>query len=318
MLPGSPGSLKASTGASRGAGGWHVLTPRRVYILPSRLGAVFALLLLAMLFGAINYGNSLAYALAFLLASMALISTLHTYRNLARLRLRAGHCVPAFQGEPARYSLTIANPGPTPRFAISIANMENDEAIIDLGPGEAANIELSRRTRRRGWLAGGRLTVSSRYPLGLFRGWAYVDTGQRCLVYPAPADEAPDAIRLGTGRLEGGSAGSGSEEFGGFRRYRAGDSLRHVNWKAWAGGRELLTKHFEGASGQERWLRYGDLPLQGTETRVRLLCKMVLDAEQSGDTYALELPDRTTGPDRGPAHMGECLKQLALFAGERQ
>jgi uncharacterized protein (DUF58 family) len=275
-------------------------------------------LLLAMLFGAINYGNSLAYALAFLLASMALISTLHTYRNLRQLRLRGGHCAPVFQGEPARYSLTLANPGSTPRFAVSVANMENDESVVDLGPGEAANIELTRRTRRRGWLKGGRLTVSSRYPLGLFRAWAYVDTGQRCLVYPAPAEEVPEVARRGAGRLEGGSSGTGSEEFGGFRRYQAGDSLRHVNWKAWAGGRELLTKHFEGASGEERWLRYSDLAPQATESRLRLLCRMVLEAEQSGDTYTLELPGRSTGPGSGPAHMAECLKQLALFEGERQ
>lgn len=270
-----------------------------------------------MLFGAVNYGNSLAYALAFLLGSMALVSTLHTYRNLRRLEFRGGQCSPVFEGEPARFTLSVANSGTTPRFAVSLANMENDEAVIDLAAGEIASVELSRSTRRRGWLPGGRLTVSSRYPLGMFRAWAYVDTGQRCLVYPAPAQETVQSIRSGIGHAEAGR-GEGSEEFGGLRRYRAGDSLRHVHWKAWAGGRGLLTKQFEGSGAQERWLRYRELPTADTEHRLRLLSRMLLDAEASGDRYGLELPGRTLGPGRGAAHLGECLKSLALFEDEPQ
>ena len=317
MFSGSSGSLRARSQAHPEAYGWDALTPRRVFILPSRVGAVFALVLMAMLFGAVNYGNSLAYALTFLLAGVAVVSTLHTYRNLRQLRIRGGQCMPVFQGEPARFELTVANPGSTPRFAVSIANVENDESIIDLAPGDSRQLELRRRTRRRGWLPAGRLTISSRYPLGLFRAWAYVETGQRALVYPAPAAEAPPVPRLGGGQPESGQRGSGSEEFGGFRRYRAGDSLRHVHWKGWARGRELLTKQFEGESGEERRLRYADLAGKDPERRLRLLCRMLLDAEQSGDRYVLELPHRTLGPARGDVHLAACLKSLALF-GERQ
>lgn len=278
---------------------------------------MFALVLLAMLFGAINYGNSLAYALTFLLASVAIISTFHTYRNLRQLRFRAGGCTPVFAGEPARFGVTMANPGQTARFAVSMANMENDESVIDLAPGETARVELARTSRRRGWLPGGRLTVSSRYPLGLFRAWAYVDTGQRCLVYPAPAaSETPESNWRGDGHTEAAHRGSGSEEFGGFRRYQAGDSLRHVHWKAWAGGRELLTKHFEGDAGEERWLSYDALESEDPEHRLRLLCRMLLDAEESGDRYVLELPGRRLGPARGPSHLSACLESLALFGGD--
>ena len=48
------------------------LAQRRVYILPSKMGIYFSAMMLVMLLGAVNYNNSLAYALTFLLASISL------------------------------------------------------------------------------------------------------------------------------------------------------------------------------------------------------------------------------------------------------
>ncbi|HEY5720436.1 MAG TPA: DUF58 domain-containing protein, partial [Gammaproteobacteria bacterium] len=63
---------------------------RRVYILPTRAGLAFALLLLLLLLGSINYGNNLGFVLTFLLGGMAWAAMHHTYRNLVRLRVAAG------------------------------------------------------------------------------------------------------------------------------------------------------------------------------------------------------------------------------------
>lgn len=46
------------------------LNQRRVFILPTRQGGAFGLALLVMLLAAINYQNSLAYGLTFLLLSL--------------------------------------------------------------------------------------------------------------------------------------------------------------------------------------------------------------------------------------------------------
>ena len=53
------------------------LTQRRIFILPTRKGAGFALLLLLTLLGDINYNLSLGYALTFLLGSMAMLTMVH-------------------------------------------------------------------------------------------------------------------------------------------------------------------------------------------------------------------------------------------------
>jgi len=58
-----------------------VLGHRRVYIVPARLGWLFALTLLVLLLGSINYALSLGFALTFLLAGLGLVGMVHTART---------------------------------------------------------------------------------------------------------------------------------------------------------------------------------------------------------------------------------------------
>ena len=101
-------------GRDRGRGPIE-LGRRRIYILPTRQGVGFALLLMAILLGSANYENGLGYVLTFVLASLALVSILHTYANLAGLRLRPAPAQPVFAGDPATFELVIDNRGGRPR-----------------------------------------------------------------------------------------------------------------------------------------------------------------------------------------------------------
>jgi hypothetical protein len=58
------------------------LNQRRIFILPTRAGMVYAITLVAMFTGAINYNLALGHALVFLLTGLGLIGMLHTFRNL--------------------------------------------------------------------------------------------------------------------------------------------------------------------------------------------------------------------------------------------
>ena len=55
------------------------LSRRRIYVLPTRAGTVFAFFLLAMLVAAINYTNNLAFLLTFLLGRISILSAFHAY-----------------------------------------------------------------------------------------------------------------------------------------------------------------------------------------------------------------------------------------------
>ena len=114
--------------------GTIVLSQRRVYILPTQHGLIFGVVLVMMLLGSINYGLSLGFVLTFLLVALALNGMLYTFRNLARLHVSALRVAPVFVGEPALFSLNLANPGDLTRHAIGISRErrpQGDENYCD-------------------------------------------------------------------------------------------------------------------------------------------------------------------------------------------
>jgi uncharacterized protein (DUF58 family) len=291
------------------------LGQRRLYILPTRHGLLFALLLLTMLLGSINYANSMGFVLTFLLASLAVVSILHTYRNLAHLIVSAGKSTPAFAGSDAVFQVCLANPGTIHRYAIGLGAGTKTGVYADIAPGQAICLEFSRPASRRGLLRAGRFTLFSTFPLGLFRIWTHLDLDTNCLVYPHPDAET---LPLPVARAEeqsgrGLAHGVGQEDFSGLRTYHSGDSLRHVAWKAVAREQGMLTKQFEGEASREIWLDWNTLPGMETEARLSRLARWVLDADAAGQGYGLRLPGRAIEPATGPVQRHQCLEALALF-----
>ncbi len=291
-----------------------VLSRQRIYILPTRYGLLYAFLVFLLTLGAANYNNSVGFLLAFLLAGLGMVTALHTYRNLAGLRFRSGRTFCVFCGEPARYTVYVDNPRELARHTVALQLPEQKPVYADLPPGQRREIELQAPTLRRGYQPLSTLTVATRYPLGLFRAWSRIRLDMNCLVYPRPASGAQATPRGGHHDASGQTVPkSGNDDFLGHRRYLHGDSPRHVDWKAAARGRELLTKQFAHQESDEYWLDWDSLTGLDTETRLRRLCRWVLDAEAAGTRYGLRLPGQTLPINRGDAHKHRCLTALALF-----
>ena len=108
--------------------GTVTLTQRRIFILPTRRGVGFSVLLLLMLVGDINYGLSLGYVLTFLLATMAVMSMLYAFRNMADLQVQAGHCEAIFAGEMAQFVFHFHNNGNLPRYQLILKSRNNPDA----------------------------------------------------------------------------------------------------------------------------------------------------------------------------------------------
>lgn len=290
-----------------------ILDRRRVYIIPSRSGAVFAVILLAMLIGAINYQNSLAFILTFLLTSLAVVSMIHTVRNLYGLKIRTGHAQPVFAGDFAYFPVNVENSGGLRRFALKLHFNGQDPITLDLPQDGGQWINLPLPVPKRGYLHPGRIILFSRFPLGLFHAWSYIHLTMRCIVYPRPDANAklPPQIFQQKGSL--GDQGRGSDDFASLRPYHPGDSLRHVHWKTLAREQGLMTKQFGGGVTEELWLHWelpGNLSL---EHRLSRLTRWVLDADELGLVYGLVLPDQTIPLGSGTPHRLRCLESLATF-----
>lgn len=291
-----------------------VLTQRRIFVLPTRAGLAFAAALAAMLIGAINYQLSLGFALTFLLAGLGHSAILHTFRNLARLEIEAGATAAVFCGDSARFTLRLINRRDGPRYALRFRAGSALTTIEQVHAEGTSSVEVVLPTARRGWLRLPRVTLESRYPLGLIRAWSYIQPDMSVLVWPKPELDPPP-LPLGHG-IAGGIAASatGRDDFAGLRGYQPGDSPRHIAWKAAAGGGPLMTKHFSGMQAGNVILRWDDLPPQmGSESRLSRLAAWIERAEASGIGWRLDLPGLSLGPAEGIAHRNDCLMALALF-----
>ncbi len=294
-----------------------VLVQRRIFILPSRHGAIYVGALFLMLSGSINYSLSLGFILTFLLAALGVNSILHTFRNLARLRITAGRVQPVFAGDVAHFSLSIENPGALDRYSIGLTRDRQDAVYTDVIARQATTVSVAVPTQRRGILRPGRLTLFTRFPLGLCYAWAYAEPDTQCVVYPRPEAGRiplpPPEAHAGTGIARG----SGQEDFSGLRSYHPGDSPRHIAWKAAARGQGLLTKQFSGRADAELWLDWQATPdALGIESRLSRLARWVVDAHNAALSFGLRLPGITLPPAPGNAQRERCLEALALFQGD--
>ncbi|THB70821.1 MAG: DUF58 domain-containing protein [Desulfovibrio sp.] len=290
----------------------RIFGPRDIFIMPTRLGWVFLAALAAMLFGAANYTNNLAFVLTFVLFSMAVASLFHTHRNLRGIDLRFGAARPTFAGRHALFEFHARAPEKL-RASLVLSMDANAPARIDLNPDTTQTVQLSAMPDKRGWYEPGHVLITSSYPLGLFYGWTRKKPAMQCLIYPKPLDTS---LPLGTGPMgqgEGEAPCPGVDDFTGLRTYQPGDLMQRIAWKASSRGQGLYTKEFEGQCGEAVVLDFSDFDHGDAEWRLSAMCRMVLDAEARFLDYGLRLPGLEIEPSRGEEHKSQCLKALALF-----
>ena len=292
--------------------GTCLLGARQVYILPTAWGWLFGVLLVALLFAAINYGNNLVFALTFLLAGVGHAALLMTWRNLAGLRLTVRTAEPVFAGERAEVPVALQNDLRRAREEIELHFPAQAHASVDVAPGSVASgTSAPVLTRRRGLLRLGPLTVETRYPLALFRAWSLVEPGLEVLVYPVPVH----GYSLPTSSESDGATTkdteAGEEDFAGIRAYRSGDSLHRISWRTSARAGQLHSKEFEQPAGGRRWLDWQDVPAHEVETRLGILTAWVLEAAATGVPWGMRLPGAEFAPSSGALHRDRCLAALA-------
>jgi len=295
-----------------------VLGQRRVYILPTRAGLMFAATLVLLLIGSINYNLSLGYVLTFLLAGVGVVSILHTWRNLARVSLRPAKTRAVFAGDLARFHVIVENPGAHERLSLAIQLTGQNAVYFDVAPRDEQEVEAPMPAESRGVLRPGRFRIFTVYPVGLFYAWANVELDLYCLVYARPERGHVPLPPAQAASGYGGASGSGEEDFAGLRTYYPGDSPRRIAWKAYARSEIFLTKQFSGNAASELWLDVADIPESlGLEARLSRLTRWVIEAETAGQRFGLRMYGIEFEPDFGASHRDRCLQAIAMYKPPR-
>jgi uncharacterized protein (DUF58 family) len=320
------------------------MKPDKIHVRPTALWLIFGPVLLCMWVAAVNYANNLVYAILYLIASLSFISLFHTWRNLAALRVEHIRIQPAFAGEEVRVEAHLRNASKHAIYGLFFARYGEDVAgpvrpmnwahplgVMDLlrsrrtaplrltdGRGvrieaeDTRAVEATFTSERRGLYRFDALLVRTSYPFGLFWASVRLTVGLEYFVYPKPAGSS-----AWPGLQQGGDAGAPNslkpgDDFAGVRAYVPGESLRHVDWKAFARGRPLSVKQFTGGGGYELWLDAAEMNRLPLEARLSQLALWVVNAEKEEIPYALKLGRTALPLGLGPAQMRRALETLAM------
>jgi uncharacterized protein (DUF58 family) len=311
----------------------NTLRGRRIFIVPTRFGFVYAGFLILILLSAINYSNSLSHILCFLLASMGWVAMHHSYRNVAKVELINGYAEPVFAGQVIHFKLVLENRSHSTSYQVLIASKQSKSqswnlfirwggfdhryTIARLNSVEKTTVDYRIPSARRGYQLLGQLRVASQFPLGLYNTWSYFSSDAKALIYPLAQGELPLPKSSDSGDQITDPNQKGNDDFSGLNNYRTGDPLRAIAWKALARDDVLRIKHFTGYQGGRLMLSWTDVvELADTETRLSQLCKWILQADEAGLDYGLNLPNFSIKYGSGDSHCHRCLTALALYQNE--
>ena len=289
---------------------------RQLYILPTRIGWYFGLVLLALFGIAIKYDNQAAFMMLFILTSMGILAMHHTHNNVINLELRTQGSKSVFVGETAIFPVQLINNTPTQRIAVWLA-CGGFTKMNDLKPFKTQTIELQLPSVQRGYLNCEPICLTSQFPLGLLFCWTkQFISPQRCLVYPQPLDLTP-LIDLNSqdGQQDAlPSVAIGAQDYNGMKAYQPGDQLRDIHWPSLAKTNKLVSIQYEKQSNSSINLSWFALPKSmSTEDKLSQLCFWVIQAEKAQQRYQLEMPSHTIEVNLGTSHYHECLSTLALW-----
>ncbi|MBT0587311.1 DUF58 domain-containing protein [Alteromonas oceanisediminis] len=300
----------------------HRLTMRSIFILPSRFGWMFLLLCVGLFILGTNYQNNIMLLLCYLLVAIFLINLHASYWNFARLDISIDPIASGYAGEQSPLQLRI-HPTNAKQAAVGklqIANFNQPQSLsIDLIPQQPGNptqvCQLSVDLPKRGVFQFPRITLSSFYPLGLYRCWTHLDFDREIVVYPTPL---PCTLQLHQTGVDNEDASGlttvvGHDDFAGLTPYVVGDSLNRIAWKQVAKQQNWVSKSFDSHHAVTGWLVLPTVSTEQLETALSKLAFQINQCTREGIQFGLLLGRQRIAPASGDQHRHACLRALAEF-----
>ena len=270
-----------------------------------------------MWYAAEAQSNGAAHLIALLTATMGLLSWLHARANLRGLKVRLLGARPAAQDAARGIPVELRATGALPVCGLEVFVIgATTPVFVERVPaGAAVLVDLPPPLHHAGGAL--QLLVRSAYPLGLFSAECVFETSWVRRVHPKPAGDlplpAPDTTRQGEAvavsscQVQAG----GGDDFAGLREWRAGDSPRHIDWRAAARGGPLMVKAWSSGVQGVVVLDWNALPLD-EPARAAQLARWMEICEGEGRPYELRMPGCVIRAGHGPAHLRRCLDALSM------
>lgn len=289
----------------------------RVYILPTKFGLTFTLGAFFMLLIGSAYENNLVNLLGFFMLAILFTAMIATHNNIQGLEISRVESTHGFSGEDLPVSIVVNNKTRSTKsncdFTIKgFDKIAQYDARAVIPPGGDARLLASFKAGDRGLHRLQRFVLSTTAPFGLFYAWQFQPSDAVAVVYPKRSGDRPWRM---IERTDGGDLhrASGAEDYKEHVAYSAGDNLNRVDWKAFARGRDLMTKKFDEPVGEGLLFEYHRIAESDPEIRLQQIAKWVDLAVSRGHSFTLTLPSKKLGPDQGLAFAHRAWTELAKF-----
>lgn len=292
------------------------LAQRNIFILPSRFGLSFIAFIILLFILGTNYQNNLIIIMCYLLSSLFISTMFYSFFNMAGLSITAKGTFNGFAGDDINIPLEVSAAQLKQAFSF---NFSNHQLVEVLSVHESKMINLPVKFKTRGKRTLNRLIISSEYPLGLFKCWTKLQFDIDVITYPKPLKCDLISTNENIEELQENVTGNmiKGDDFYELKQYQMGEPLSHVAWKQVAKGDVWQTKHYSQPQGQSIILLINDMPSHSVENKLSNLCYLVLQYQQAGIEFGLQLPDGalSTRVDIGSGenHIKQCLTALANF-----
>lgn len=284
---------------------------QKPYIMPTFYGLGFLFLIVDIFALSYYRSNAPFHTVGLTLIVFGMVAMIQTNSNLQNIALSVDRCELGEAGSKSNVLISLRNLTLIPSHNLNIQADKPFALKTPLSIDEVLQrtpLTLSIHCPKRGVYKLGRIKVFSRGVYGLFYTWRWQDTDSELIVYPRPRGSMP---------LPQGSEGAhrrnlNSEDFVGHRPFANGDSLKHIDWKAYARGSELLIKDYADQAMEALELNWNDTRGE-SEERLEQLAAWVIQMSSLQRPFSLNLPDILVDKGTGEAHDRAALRALAAY-----
>lgn len=286
----------------------------KIYIIPTEFGFMYGGGIFVSLIGGAIYNNNLAFILCFFLVALFLIGMVQTHTNLRHIDIEKMNLFLSPSESTGHGVIWLKSKNSEGHAQIRIKCKDNDDEIdfaIDTIYKNSLHPQyFDFKSGSWGKKKIKKISMSTRYPFGFFYVWRTFKVDVEYFVFPNPSGDRPLEGANPEGLDEGMNRQLNGDDFSEHKRYQYGDSMKHIDWKAYARGRPLLTKKFE--EGQRKTYLIDIDQANGTlERKARQVSKWIHECDKEDHSYALKIKNKWVPMGFGERHKNLCLKILA-------
>ena len=296
------------------SGSLQQLGKRNLYILPSGFGWAYAFIVLSIGTGAINYQLNPAFLFVFILMFIGLVDMWETHHNLKGLSIRCLDIEDTQQGQPAKVTLLVSCENAA-RFTLYFCFEQGEPVKLEHLTADGGEVVIPLQATKRGRFKLPMIKIFSYFPLGLFRAWGYTFFDVEYYIYPQPVSPGfwPETSS-GQNKQQNAADQPGDDELYELKSVTSPwAQASHIAWKISARGQGWFLKTMTSPAGENWLFRIEDLSGKDVELNLQQLSYWIQTAEESGHLYGLDINGTLIEVNRGPDHMRDCLRQLAIY-----